>query len=91
MLLQSASLNNVTCQIQKLVDPPYGLLPSRNAALIPWVEVAINLIGPWTVQLPNETFNFMALTCIDPLTNFANAIRLRDKTTSHIGMQFENL
>jgi hypothetical protein len=32
----------------------------------------------------------MALTCIDPVTNFPDAIPLRDKTASHVGMQFEN-
>jgi hypothetical protein len=74
------------CQKQKLVGPRYGQLPSRNAGLIPWEEVAIDLIGPWMmVKLPNETFDFMALTCIDPVTS------LRDKTASHVGVQFENL
>jgi transposase InsO family protein len=51
----------------------------------------LDLIGPWTVQLPNESYDFYALTCIDTVTNFPDAIRLRDKTASHVGMQFENL
>jgi hypothetical protein len=76
---------------KKLVGPQYDQLPSRNAALIPWEEVAINLIGPWMIKLPNETFNFMPLTCIDPVTNFADAIYLHDKTASQVGIQFENL
>ena len=42
-------------------------------------------------QTANETFDFMALTCIDPVTNFADAIHLRNKTASHMGMQFKNL
>jgi hypothetical protein len=33
----------------------------------------------------------MALTCIDPVSNFPDAICLSDKTASHVGMQFENL
>jgi hypothetical protein len=63
----------------------------RQANLLPWEEVAMDLIGPWTVKLPNKTYEFMALTCIDPVTNFPDAIRLRNKTASHVGMQFENL
>jgi transposase InsO family protein len=79
------------CQKEKLPGPQYGHLPPREAALLPWEEVALDLIGPWTVQLPNESYDFYALTCIDTVTNFPDAIRLRDKTASHVGMQFENL
>jgi hypothetical protein len=79
------------CQKKKLPGPQYGHLPPREAALLPWEEVALDLIGPWTVQLPNESYDFYALTCIDTVTNFPDAICLRDKTASHIGMQFENL
>ena len=31
------------------------------------------------------------LTCIDPITDFPDAIHLGVKTASHMGMQFENL
>ena len=62
------------CQRQKIVGPQYGKLPAQNAALVPWEEGAIDLIGPWTVKLPNETFEFMVLTCIDPVTNLADAV-----------------
>jgi hypothetical protein len=34
------------CQRQKLPGPQYAHLPPREAALVPWVEVALNLIGP---------------------------------------------
>jgi hypothetical protein len=38
-----------------------------------------------------ESYDFFALMCIDTVTNFPDAIRLRNKTASHVGMQFENL
>ena len=59
--------------------------------MIPWEEVAIDLIGPWTVKVANETYEFYALTAIDTVTNFPDAIRLKNKTASHVGLQFENL
>jgi transposase InsO family protein len=79
------------CQREKLPGPQYGHLPSRQAALLPWEEVALDLIGPWTVKLEVEAYDFYALTCIDTVTNYPDAIRLRNKTASHVGMQFENL
>jgi hypothetical protein len=44
-----------------------------------------------SVQLPNETYEFCALTCIDIATNFPEAICIQNKTASHGGMQFENI
>jgi transposase InsO family protein len=90
-----ATVNDVikhckACQINKLTGPGYGQLPSWEATALPFQEVAIYLIGPWWVTLPNETYEFYALTCIDLATNF-EAIRIRNKTASHVGMQFKNI
>ena len=57
------------CQQLKLPGTPYGKLPPRNADAIPWREVAVDLIGPWTMKLNGTTLIFNALTCIDPVTN----------------------
>jgi transposase InsO family protein len=43
------------------------------------------------VKVQNETFEFYALTCIDLATNFPEAIRIRSKHASHVGMHFENI
>jgi hypothetical protein len=66
-------------------------MPPREANILPWEEVALDLIGPWRVKIADESYEFYALTCIDTVTNFPDAICLRDKTASHIGMQFEIL
>jgi hypothetical protein len=64
-----------------LPGPQYGHLPPREAALLlPWEEVALDLIGPWTVKLQNEAYDFYALPCIEPVTNSTDAICLHDKT-----------
>ena len=35
------------CQRTKLSGPGFGLLPSCEALIVPWFEVAVDLIGPW--------------------------------------------
>jgi hypothetical protein len=34
----------------KIPGPQYGHLPPQKAALLPWEDVALDLIGPWTVK-----------------------------------------
>jgi hypothetical protein len=62
-----------------------------------WPEVALDLIRPCKVNLgntPNEdgqesSVEFNALTCIDPVTNLVELIRMNNKTAAHIGNKFE--
>ena len=79
------------CQREKLPGPQYGHMPPRQANILPWEEVALDLIGPWTVKLAVKAYEFYALTCIATVTNFRDAIRLRDNTATHVVMQFDNL
>jgi hypothetical protein len=37
--------------------------------LIPFEECAMDLIGPWTVQVRGNTYEFKALTVKDTVTN----------------------
>jgi hypothetical protein len=76
------------CQINKLAGPGYGHLPLLEATALPFQEVSVYLIGPWHVTVPNEVYEFYALTCIDLATNFPEAIRIHNKNASHVGMQF---
>jgi hypothetical protein len=41
------------CQINKLSGPGYGHLPPCKATALPFKEVAVNLIGPCHINLPN--------------------------------------
>jgi hypothetical protein len=43
---ESVMKNCDACQREKLPGPQYGHLPPREAALLPWEEVALDLIGP---------------------------------------------
>ena len=80
------------CQMNKSTGRGYGELPPRNALLAPWEEVHVDLIGPWAYQFPNKrVITFNALTCIDPVTNLVEVIRIRNKTAYHVAQQFENV
>ena len=78
------------CQKNKLLGAGYGHLPPRHANLVPWEEVMVDLIGPWKVKVNEQDIYFNALTCIDPVTNLVEMIRLENKTSNHVAQQFEN-
>ena len=65
-------------------------MPPRNALVAPWDEVVVDLIGPWKIKVKNRMFIFNALTCIDPVTNLVELIRIQNKTSKHVAQQFEN-
>jgi hypothetical protein len=51
----------------------------------------MDLIGPWKVAVPDTgTIKLFALTMIDTTTTLAEIIRIENKTSQHVAMQFEN-
>ena len=80
----------VICQRYKLMGPGYGELPPREAPIAPWDEVAIDLVGPWSIKINGQELVFHALTCIDTVTNLTELVRINNKTAAHVGMRFEN-
>jgi hypothetical protein len=76
------------CQRNKLEGKGYGLLPEREVRSIPFEECAVDLIGPWTVQVRGRPHEFDALTCIDTVTNLVELIRVDDKTSDTISKRF---
>ena len=79
-----------TCQRLKVVHRHYGELPPREVRGNPWSDIAIDLVGPWTVKVHGIALTFQALTVIDTVTNFCEIIRIYDKTARHVGLQLEN-
>ena len=82
--------NHAVCAKNKLLGAGYRHFPSRHANLIPWEDVIANLIGPWKVKINEQEIFFNALTCIDPVTNLVEMIRIDSKTSRHNRQQFEN-
>ena len=78
------------CQRHKLVLRGHGHTAPREAGIHPWREVAVDLIGPWTIRLGGQETTFQALTIIDTVTNLTELVRLNNKTSAHVANQFEN-
>jgi transposase InsO family protein len=71
-------------------DQDMAICPPRNAKLMPWDEVAVDLIGPWRIYIGGNELGFNALTNIDPVTNLVELIRIDSKTSHHVARQFQN-
>ena len=70
---------------------PAGQLAPRHAPLLPWSEVHVDFIGPWKVKVNSQEMTFDALTCIDPVTNLIEIVRLKGpKTAKNAIALFEN-
>lgn len=78
------------CQKQKQVGRGYGYTAPREAAAHPWRDVAVDLVGPWPLTIGGYEHKFMALTIIDMVTNLVELVRLENKTSAHVALQFEN-
>ena len=78
------------CQRYKLQGRGYGELPSREAGVAPWRDVAVDLIGPWSIQTTHRNITCNALMIIDTVTNYCELIRIDNKSAAHVAQQFEN-
>ena len=88
------AINQFTCQVcqqNKSQGIGYGYLPEPEVRLLPWTEVAVDMIGPWSFNVGNTTYCFRALTCIDPCTALTELIRTDPDhpTAEHIRDKFE--
>ncbi len=71
-----------------IVREGYGLLPDHEARSIPFEECAVDLIGPWIVQVCGNLHEFSALTAIDTVTNLVEQIRVDDKILETIARKY---
>eukprot|EP00984_Skeletonema_dohrnii_P014942 scaffold6399_cov105-Skeletonema_dohrnii-CCMP3373.AAC.1 len=57
------------CQMGKKRKKKYSQLPPKEAVLIPWHTVCVDLTGPYTIEGDDGTcLEFMCMTMIDPAT-----------------------
>jgi hypothetical protein len=64
------------------------LLPEREVRAIPFEECAVDLIGPWIIQVRNRPYEFNALTVIDNVSNLVELVRIDEKTAAHVARKF---
>jgi uncharacterized protein CbrC (UPF0167 family) len=71
------------CQKYKNVLP-------RGAGLLLWSEVTVDMIGPWTIEVGNQTEKFSALMIIDLVTNLVEIVCVTNKISAAITAHFVN-
>jgi len=80
------------CQRVKGPFPRLGRLPVKQAEVNPRDEVQIDLVGPWTFQIPPKwSVSVLALTCIDPFSGLSDACCLNNKSCLHVSNTFYSL
>jgi hypothetical protein len=50
--------------------------------VLPWQDVAVDLIGPWTISVGGQKQWCHALTIIDKVTNLVEVVRVNNTTTA---------
>ena len=65
-------------------------MPQRDAGYSLFETVAVDLIGPLKLKEGRISLEFNALTCIDPVTNLTESIRIKKNTSKHISEHFQN-
>ena len=79
------------CQKMKRPWPGYGLLPEWDVGIVPWAEVTIDLIGPWTVKIRGKTTQeVFALTIKDTASNLLELVQIENKTSEKVARRFHN-
>ncbi len=85
------NLNCDFCQRNKLDGKGYGFLPEHEVCSIPFEECAVDLIGPWIVQVRGTPHQFEVLTAIDTVTNLVEIVKIDSKDSDHIARKFDLL
>ena len=73
------------CQLAKRHKCKYGHLPAKVAKIIPWNQVCVDLIGPYTIKAKDKTvLDFMCLTMIDPATGWFEIVELPNTEITYV-------
>jgi transposase InsO family protein len=78
------------CQRLKQLGRGHGETALREATILPWRDVAVDLIGPWTLSIAGTKQKFNALTIIDMVTNLVEVVRVDNTTAANVSLHFEN-
>jgi hypothetical protein len=78
-----------SCQLNKPRIRKLGKLPPKEAEIIPWDTVCIDLIGPYKIGKKKNKTTLHCLTMIDPATGWFEIIEVPNKQTDEIANIFE--
>ena len=79
-----------TCQLTKKTKKKYGHLPPKEAEVIPWDTLCIDLIGPYTVkEKGKKKWILHCLTMIDPATGWFEIVEIPSKRADDVSNLLE--
>ena len=78
-----------SCQINKKKNKKYGHLPVKNAEVIPWHTLCIDLIGPYKVGHGRQQRELHCLTMIDPATGWFEIAPIDNKQADVVANELE--
>ena len=81
--------NCTSCQLTKPRLRKLGHLPPKEAEVIPWETVCIDLIGPYKIGKGKNEATLHCLTMIDPATGWFEIIEIPSKSSDEIANIFE--
>ena len=78
-----------TCKVCKASTKKRGKLPPKQAEVIPWHSLCIDLIGPYTIGKGKDAITLHCLTMIDPATGWFEIAEIADKRADEIANKLE--
>jgi hypothetical protein len=67
------------------------MLPEQDLGQVPWAEVAVDLIGTWTIKIKGRaTQEVFTPPIIDTASNLVKLVQIDNKTIENIKMMFLN-
>ena len=82
-----------TCQLTKPKNKKYGLLPEKQAEILPWQTLCIDLIGPYKFGDASKKTDIQlhCLTMIDPATGWFEIAEIDDKRADTVATTLEQV
>ena len=77
------------CQLSKKQHKKYGHLPPKQAETIPWQQVNVDLIGPYTIKTPNKVHTLQCMTMIDPATSWFEIAHMKTASSAKTQWSFD--
>ena len=78
------------CQKNKNPGPGYGHVPPRNNTAQHFEAIAVDLMGPWKLDIPNiGTIKIFILSVIDTATALCELVRIDNKSSQYIAHKTE--
>ena len=78
------------CQMFKRSTKKYGKLPTKIPVTVPWVEVHVDHIGPYSQSDHPNAIRYYALSIIDPATSWVELCPLPNLTAATTCTEFDN-